>query len=146
MVATWAACTLLSAARTVGWGYVAMLSSCALSLILALTLDTPRVPWTTLPLVLYGCGVQLAFPTLTLLLLDRFPDQRGGVSNGMCTTIHGKSTAQRRTSFCDGTCLHFDPPVCGVRTRTLAATGPLGRIEFCHWVLGVRDTINRHRR
>jgi DHA1 family bicyclomycin/chloramphenicol resistance-like MFS transporter len=71
----------VSAARTVGWGYAAMLSSCALSLALAVMLDAPRVPWTTLPLVLYGCGVQLAFPTLTLLLLDRFPDQRGGVSS-----------------------------------------------------------------
>jgi MFS transporter, DHA1 family, multidrug resistance protein len=71
----------VSAARTVAWGYVAMLSSCALSLILAVTLDAPRVPWSTLPLVLYGCGVQLAFPTLTLLLLDRFPDQRGNVSS-----------------------------------------------------------------
>jgi DHA1 family bicyclomycin/chloramphenicol resistance-like MFS transporter len=71
----------VSAARTVSWGYVSMLSSCAINLVLALTLDHPRVPWSTLPLALYGCGVQLAFPTLTLLLLDRFPDQRGGVSS-----------------------------------------------------------------
>jgi len=70
-----------SAARTVGWGYACMLSSCAISLVLALTLHEPRVPWSTLPLGLYGCGVQLAFPTLTLLLLDRFPEQRGGVSS-----------------------------------------------------------------
>jgi MFS transporter, DHA1 family, multidrug resistance protein len=34
-----------------------------------------------LPLVLHGIGVQLAFPTLTLLLLDRFPRQRGGISS-----------------------------------------------------------------
>jgi DHA1 family bicyclomycin/chloramphenicol resistance-like MFS transporter len=71
----------VSAARTVTWGYAAMLSSCALSLVLVLALNEPRVPWSTLPLVLYGCGVQLAFPTLTLLLLDRFPEQRGGVSS-----------------------------------------------------------------
>ncbi|MGN6091594.1 MAG: multidrug effflux MFS transporter [Luteibacter jiangsuensis] len=71
----------VSAARTVSWGYMAMLSSCAISLVLSLTLDTPRVPWSTLPLALYGCGVQLAFPTLTLLLLDRFPEQRGAVSS-----------------------------------------------------------------
>lgn len=70
-----------SAARTVSWGYASMLSSCALNLILAVTLDHPRVPWSTVPLALYGCGVQLAFPTLTLLLLDRFPEQRGGVSS-----------------------------------------------------------------
>jgi MFS transporter, DHA1 family, multidrug resistance protein len=71
----------VSAARTVGWGYVCMLSSCAFSLFFALVLDAPRVPWSTLPLALYGCGVQLAFPTLTILLLDRFPEQRGGVSS-----------------------------------------------------------------
>ena len=34
-----------------------------------------------LPLILHGVGVQLAFPTLTLLLLDRFPQQRGGISS-----------------------------------------------------------------
>ncbi|KJV34312.1 multidrug effflux MFS transporter [Luteibacter yeojuensis] len=71
----------VSAARTVGWGYAAMLASCAFSLFLALVLDAPRVPWSTLPLALYGCGVQMAFPTITLLLLDRFPAQRGGVSS-----------------------------------------------------------------
>jgi DHA1 family bicyclomycin/chloramphenicol resistance-like MFS transporter len=32
-------------------------------------------------LVLHGIGVQLAFPTLTLLLLDRFPQRRGGASS-----------------------------------------------------------------
>jgi len=71
----------VSASKTVAWGYAAMLSSCVLNLILAVSMDAPRVPWSTLPLILYGCGVQLAFPTLTLLLLDRFPDQRGGVSS-----------------------------------------------------------------
>jgi DHA1 family bicyclomycin/chloramphenicol resistance-like MFS transporter len=34
-----------------------------------------------LPLILQGVGVQLAFPTITLLLLDRFPKQRGGISS-----------------------------------------------------------------
>jgi DHA1 family bicyclomycin/chloramphenicol resistance-like MFS transporter len=34
-----------------------------------------------LPLILHGIGVQLAFPTLTLLLLDRFPHHRGGISS-----------------------------------------------------------------
>jgi DHA1 family bicyclomycin/chloramphenicol resistance-like MFS transporter len=29
----------------------------------------------------HGVGVQLAFPTLTLLLLDRFAHQRGGISS-----------------------------------------------------------------
>jgi DHA1 family bicyclomycin/chloramphenicol resistance-like MFS transporter len=46
-----------------------------------MALPQPRVPWSMLPLVLHGVGVQLAFPTLTLLLLDRFPHLRGGISS-----------------------------------------------------------------
>lgn len=70
-----------SAAFAVNLGYAAMLLACALHLLLALLFPTPRLPWSMLPLVLHGVGVQLAFPTLTLLLLDRFPHQRGGISS-----------------------------------------------------------------
>jgi DHA1 family bicyclomycin/chloramphenicol resistance-like MFS transporter len=66
---------------TVNLGYAVMLLACALHLLLALALPAPRLPWSMLPLVLHGVGVQLAFPTLTLLLLDRFPHHRGGVSS-----------------------------------------------------------------
>lgn len=66
---------------TVNLGYAVMLLACALHLLLARVLPQPQVPWSVLPLVLQGVGVQLAFPTLTLLLLDRFPRQRGGVSS-----------------------------------------------------------------
>lgn len=66
---------------TVNLGYAVMLLACALHLALALLLPQPEVPWSVLPLVLHGIGVQLAFPTLTLLLLDRFPRQRGGISS-----------------------------------------------------------------
>ncbi|HEV7778631.1 MAG TPA: multidrug effflux MFS transporter [Luteibacter sp.] len=82
-----------SAARTVNMGYGFMLASCAINIVLALALPAPMVPWSTLPLALYGIGVQMAFPTLTLLLLDRFPEQRGGVSSVqafaslMCTAL-----------------------------------------------------------
>lgn len=65
---------------TLRLGYVAMLTACAMHLGLAYGLASPRLPWTTLPLLLQGIGVQLAFPTLTLLLLDRFPHRRGAVS------------------------------------------------------------------
>jgi MFS transporter, DHA1 family, multidrug resistance protein len=58
-----------------------MLLACASHLLLAWALPSPRLPWSMLPLVLHGVGVQLAFPTLTLLLLDRFPHQRGGISS-----------------------------------------------------------------
>jgi len=66
---------------TVNLGYASMLLACALHIALALLLPKPSVPWSMLPLILHGVGVQLAFPTLTLLLLDRFPHQRGGASS-----------------------------------------------------------------
>jgi DHA1 family bicyclomycin/chloramphenicol resistance-like MFS transporter len=66
---------------TVNAGYVAMLLACALHLLLAWVFPAPQLPWSMLPLILHGVGVQLAFPTLTLLLLDRFPHQRGGISS-----------------------------------------------------------------
>ena len=66
---------------TVNLGYAAMLLACALHLLLAWVFPAPQLPWSMLPLILHGIGVQLAFPTLTLLLLDRFPQQRGGISS-----------------------------------------------------------------
>ena len=66
---------------TVSLGYAVMLLACAAHLVLALALPAPQLPWSMLPLVLHGVGVQLAFPTLTLLLLDRFPHHRGGISS-----------------------------------------------------------------
>lgn len=66
---------------TVSLGYAAMLLACALHLSMALLFPQARLPWSMLPLVVHGVGVQLAFPTLTLLLLDRFPHQRGGISS-----------------------------------------------------------------
>ncbi len=70
-----------SVGLTVNLGYAAMLLACAAHLLLAQVFQAPRLPWSMLPLVVHGIGVQLAFPTLTLLLLDRFPDQRGGISS-----------------------------------------------------------------
>jgi MFS transporter, DHA1 family, multidrug resistance protein len=66
---------------TLGVGYATMLLACLLHLLLAWLLPRPMLPWSILPFVLHGVGVQLAFPTLTLLLLERFPRQRGGASS-----------------------------------------------------------------
>ncbi|MEO5829282.1 MAG: multidrug effflux MFS transporter [Rhodanobacter sp.] len=70
-----------SAKRTVSLGYAVMLLACASHVLLALLFPQPRLPWSMLPLILHAIGVQLAFPTLTLLLLDRFPRHRGGISS-----------------------------------------------------------------
>jgi DHA1 family bicyclomycin/chloramphenicol resistance-like MFS transporter len=66
---------------TVNLGYASMLLACALHVLMALVTSEPVLPWSMLPLILHGVGVQLAFPTLTLLLLDRFPHRRGGASS-----------------------------------------------------------------
>lgn len=70
-----------SAKQTVSLGYAVMLLACACHVLLALLYPQPRLPWSMLPLILHAVGVQLAFPTLTLLLLDRFPHRRGGISS-----------------------------------------------------------------
>jgi DHA1 family bicyclomycin/chloramphenicol resistance-like MFS transporter len=70
-----------SARFTVNLGYAVMVLACASHLLLALVFPAPQLPWSMLPLILHGVGVQLAFPTLTLLLLDRFPHHRGGISS-----------------------------------------------------------------
>jgi DHA1 family bicyclomycin/chloramphenicol resistance-like MFS transporter len=71
----------LSAAATVRLGYMIMLAASALNLVVALALPEPRVPWSVLPIGLHAIGIGINFPTLTLLLLDRFPQHRGAVSS-----------------------------------------------------------------
>lgn len=41
----------------------------------------PSVPLSVLPIAVYGVGITLGFPTITLLLLDRFPVTRGACSS-----------------------------------------------------------------
>jgi DHA1 family bicyclomycin/chloramphenicol resistance-like MFS transporter len=71
----------LSANATVRLGYMIMLGASALNLAIALLLPEPRVPWSVLPVGLHAIGIGINFPTLTLLLLDRFPHHRGAVSS-----------------------------------------------------------------
>jgi DHA1 family bicyclomycin/chloramphenicol resistance-like MFS transporter len=71
----------LSADATVRLGYSIMLGASAINIAAALLMPRPMVPWSVLPLGLHSMGIGLAFPTLTLQLLDRFPTHRGGVSS-----------------------------------------------------------------
>jgi DHA1 family bicyclomycin/chloramphenicol resistance-like MFS transporter len=71
----------LTATATVRLGYAIMLGAAMLNLIIALVLPEPRLPWSVLPIGLHAIGIGINFPTLTLLLLDRFPQHRGGVSS-----------------------------------------------------------------
>lgn len=71
----------LSAAATVRLGYLTMLAAAVLNLLVALLLPEPRVPWSVLLIGVNAIGIGINFPTLTLLLLDRFPQHRGAVSS-----------------------------------------------------------------
>jgi DHA1 family bicyclomycin/chloramphenicol resistance-like MFS transporter len=71
----------LSASATVRLGYTIMLGAAAVNVATALLLPSPRVPWSVLPIGLHAIGIGINFPTLTLLLLDRFPHHRGAVSS-----------------------------------------------------------------
>ena len=41
----------------------------------------PAVPWAVLPLSVYAFGISLAFPIITLAILDMYPQQRGSASS-----------------------------------------------------------------
>jgi DHA1 family bicyclomycin/chloramphenicol resistance-like MFS transporter len=70
-----------SAAATVNLAYALMLLGNALNLLSAWLFPGRPPAWSLLPLFFSGMGVGLALPTLTLLLLDRFPSQRGAASS-----------------------------------------------------------------
>lgn len=56
------------------------LGALLINLLVNLTLP-PSLPWSVLPVGLIGIGIAIGFPTLTLLVLDRFPATRGAGSS-----------------------------------------------------------------
>jgi DHA1 family bicyclomycin/chloramphenicol resistance-like MFS transporter len=70
----------LSPRRTIGAGYAFMIVAAALNVGINLTL-APGLPQSVLPIVLYNFGMALAMPSLTLLVLDLLPRQRGLISS-----------------------------------------------------------------
>lgn len=63
-------------ARTVRTGFLLMVSA-GLANLAGNALAAPALPWAVLPVLVYASGMSLASPTLTLMLLDRFPANRG---------------------------------------------------------------------
>ena len=61
---------------TIIWALSAM-ACAALGNITFHALHAPMLPWSLVPTFFYSFGMALIFPTLTLLALDLFPDQRG---------------------------------------------------------------------
>jgi DHA1 family bicyclomycin/chloramphenicol resistance-like MFS transporter len=62
--------------RTVRTGYAVMFTS-ALTNVAYNAIFPPALPWTVLPVMVYTVGMSLAMPSLTLMLLDLFPSNRG---------------------------------------------------------------------
>jgi MFS transporter, DHA1 family, multidrug resistance protein len=62
--------------KTIGLGYVLMISAAIFNVSLNLALP-PGLPWSVMPIFVYTLGMSLAMPSLTLLALDPFPEQRG---------------------------------------------------------------------
>lgn len=67
-------------AQTLTLGYWVMGSGALLNLLVALLLP-PGLPWTVLPIAIIGAGIAISFPTITLLILDRYPSHRGAASS-----------------------------------------------------------------
>lgn len=80
----------VDARGTVRLGFSLMAAGTVLNLAGSLLL-TPTVPWFVLPVGVIGMGVTLAFPTFTLLMLDRFPAVRGAAASVQATISLGMS-------------------------------------------------------
>jgi DHA1 family bicyclomycin/chloramphenicol resistance-like MFS transporter len=66
----------ISPTRTLSWG-VGCMGAAAAGNLWFHRVHPPVLPWSLTPIMLYSFGMALAFPTLTLLALDLFPEQRG---------------------------------------------------------------------
>ena len=70
----------LSAARTIGLGYLLMFAGATIQMAVAWYV-APGVPWHVLPIMVYTMGSSIVMPSATLLLLDLFPTMRGMASS-----------------------------------------------------------------
>jgi DHA1 family bicyclomycin/chloramphenicol resistance-like MFS transporter len=66
--------------RTVELGYLVMFAAAALNAGYHAA-AAPALPWSVLPVMLYTSGMALAMPSLTLMVLDLFPQNRGLASS-----------------------------------------------------------------
>ncbi|HET7842960.1 MAG TPA: multidrug effflux MFS transporter [Xanthomonadales bacterium] len=67
--------------RTVAIGYAIMGTAMAINLAYDALVPRLVAPWAVLPIALNSVGISLAFPTLSIKMLDRFPRNRGTASS-----------------------------------------------------------------
>ena len=70
----------LAPRRTVNVGYAIIFAAVAVNLAYS-SLVAPALPWSVLPVMIYASGMALAMPSITLLALDLFPQNRGLTSS-----------------------------------------------------------------
>ncbi len=71
----------LSGRRLASLGYRISLAASIVNVVLNVFPATRGLPWTILPLPVFTFGIALAFPVLTLAMLDLFPEARGSASS-----------------------------------------------------------------
>lgn len=71
----------LNGRKLVQIGFICSALSMAINVGYNLWVDVPQVPWAVLPMMLNSFGVALAFPVITLAILDMYPRQRGSASS-----------------------------------------------------------------
>jgi MFS transporter, DHA1 family, multidrug resistance protein len=78
----------VSSRRTIGLGFAIMIVAALANVLLNLWLP-PALPWAVLPLAVYVFGMALTMPSLSLRILDLFPERRGLVSSCQGVTQTG---------------------------------------------------------
>lgn len=71
----------LSPERCVGLGYAVMLLAGVGNVAYCVSGAAFALPWAVLPVAVIAFGLAIAFPAITLMLLDRYPALRGGASS-----------------------------------------------------------------
>jgi MFS transporter, DHA1 family, multidrug resistance protein len=66
----------ISGNQTIALGYIVMVIAAIGNVVMNLLLP-PLLPWSIVPIFIYVVGMSIAAPSLTLLTLDLFPEQRG---------------------------------------------------------------------
>ena len=91
VIGSWVAGRLagrISGARLASLGYTISLFAGAANLILSVLPGTGKLPWAVMLLPFLTFGIALAFPVLTLAMLDLFPRARGSASARARSAAH----------------------------------------------------------
>ena len=67
--------------RTLGLGYFVMICACTAHIAYGALVTHPTWPLAAIPILLYAAGSSLAYPSLTVMLMDRFPERRGAAAS-----------------------------------------------------------------